>query len=78
MWRLVSFGIIIYLAILAFKRHAGSKNNDENHMHKKEASPQKEDVEDMVQCANCAVHLPRSGAYLANGKFYCSRAHIAQ
>ena len=33
-------------------------------------------IEDMVQCATCAVHLPRSEAFLVGGIFYCSQSHI--
>ncbi len=31
--------------------------------------------EDMVRCAQCGVHLPKSEAVLANGNFYCTDAH---
>jgi hypothetical protein len=40
---------------------------------KKEAQ---EPIENMVQCATCRVHLPRSEAFMVNGSFYCSQAHI--
>ncbi len=32
-------------------------------------------AEDMVRCAQCGVHLPRSESYLVGGKYYCSEAH---
>lgn len=32
-------------------------------------------AEDMVRCAECGVHLPRSESFLVGGKFYCSEAH---
>jgi uncharacterized protein len=31
--------------------------------------------EAMVQCARCGVHLPQSGAILADGKHFCCEAH---
>ena len=31
--------------------------------------------EDMVRCAQCGVHLPRSESLLANQSFYCSAEH---
>ena len=38
--------------------------------------------EDMVQCAQCGVHLPRSESITTQGSFYCSadhqRAHQAE
>lgn len=32
-------------------------------------------IEDMVRCAHCGVHLPRSEGVLADGKYYCSAEH---
>lgn len=32
-------------------------------------------VEDMVRCVHCGVHLPKHESILAGGKFYCSDAH---
>ena len=31
--------------------------------------------EDMVQCARCGVHLPRSESITTQGRFYCSQDH---
>lgn len=31
--------------------------------------------EDMVRCAQCGVHLPKSEATLSAGKFFCSEEH---
>lgn len=31
--------------------------------------------EDMVRCAQCAVHMPKSESMLADGHFYCSDEH---
>jgi uncharacterized protein len=31
--------------------------------------------EEMVRCAHCGVHLPRSDALLAGGELFCSDAH---
>ena len=35
-------------------------------------------AEDMVVCAQCGVHLPRSEALAARGLHYCSSAHRDQ
>lgn len=32
-------------------------------------------AEEMVRCAQCGVHLPKSESILAGGSFYCSDAH---
>jgi uncharacterized protein len=34
--------------------------------------------EDMVQCARCGVHLPRSESITTQGRFYCSPDHQRQ
>jgi uncharacterized protein len=75
MWKLIFLGLIAYLLVTAFKRSQyGSKNNDKE--IKKNAPSQEQEIEDMVQCTSCMVHLPRSEAFLVNGGFYCSKAHI--
>lgn len=75
MWRLIFLGLSIYLLFTVFKRlSAGSKNDNGN--TKKGASVKEPEIENMVQCATCAVHLPRSEAFLVNGDFYCSKSHI--
>jgi formylmethanofuran dehydrogenase subunit E len=33
-------------------------------------------IENMVECNKCHVHLPRSEAFFVDGKFYCTKAHI--
>lgn len=33
------------------------------------------ELEGMVRCAHCGVHLPRSEALAAGGHSYCSAAH---
>lgn len=32
-------------------------------------------AEDMVRCARCGVHFPKSEGVQADGKYYCSDAH---
>ena len=31
--------------------------------------------EDMVRCAQCGVHLPKSEATVSAGKFFCGEVH---
>ena len=75
MWRLIILGLIIYLVVVAFKRNNPNiKNNDG--ILKKDAPTKEQEIENMVRCATCEVHLPRSEAFLVNGDFYCSKEHI--
>jgi uncharacterized protein len=42
---------------------------------KREPPPPAVRDEDMVCCAQCGVHLPRSESIVTRGKFYCSAEH---
>jgi hypothetical protein len=77
MWRLIFLGLIVYLLVVAFKRSTNQigKNTEEKNIQKNAPISEKE-IESMVQCASCSVHLPRSEAFLVNGAFYCSKSHI--
>jgi uncharacterized protein len=34
--------------------------------------------EDMVRCAQCGIHLPRSEGLVTRGRYYCSAEHQRQ
>jgi ABC-type nickel/cobalt efflux system permease component RcnA len=78
MSRLIFLGIIIWLAYVVYKRgFSQSKPPMRNESDSaKTHDSEDHDSEDMVQCAHCAVHLPRSEAFLVNGQLYCSKDHI--
>jgi len=38
--------------------------------------PENRGGEDMVRCAHCGVHLPRSEGILNRGEVFCSREHL--
>jgi uncharacterized protein len=40
------------------------------------ATPRRD--EDMVRCAKCGVHLPRSESIMTRGSYYCSPEHERQ
>ena len=40
--------------------------------HKPDEAPK---TQDMVSCAHCGVHLPKSESVFADGKYYCCSAH---
>ncbi len=72
MWRFIFLGFIIWFGIYIFKRTTGQSNAPKTNDNIEST----ESVEDMVQCATCEVHLPRSEAFLVGGNFYCSKKHI--
>lgn len=44
--------------------------------YRKEIPRQDQSVaEDMVRCAHCGVHLPKSESIMAGGEFFCGVAH---
>ncbi len=40
------------------------------------AAPRTPAPEDMVRCAQCGVHLPRSESHASGEKFFCSEDHL--
>lgn len=61
--------LVVWCAIYLFKRT----------VRKNKPPAMKEDIqkdEQMVQCACCHLHIPRSEAYLVEQQFYCSKQHI--
>jgi len=65
-------GILVYLIV-----------NRLRHGAQREVAPPRENrgraatgvPEDMVRCAVCGVHLPRSESFTSRGQFYCSDEH---
>jgi uncharacterized protein len=37
--------------------------------------PRRAEIEDMVRCAQCGMHLPRSESIESGGRFFCSVEH---
>lgn len=77
MWKLIFLGVLIWLAIYLIKRliNPAAKHGEHSPDSGQGKNPQ-ESAENMVQCATCHVHLPRSEAFLVNGHFYCCQEHI--
>jgi hypothetical protein len=79
MWRLVFLGLIIWLVVYFFKRHIGKVGSQKSGTATTESSDNiknSKETENMVKCATCEVHLPRSEAFLVADNFYCCQAHI--
>ena len=63
---LLALGLVVaYIIFKAYKRKAGR------------AAPPPRSVtgEDMVRCAQCGVHLPRSESLIGDELFYCTAEH---
>ncbi|MDD2833736.1 MAG: PP0621 family protein [Methylotenera sp.] len=81
MWKLIFLALIIWLAIYlirqSFKSNQSTTGNQPE-SETKHSDTEESDTENMVQCETCHIHLPRSEAFMANKKFYCSTQHMQQ
>ncbi len=57
--------VVVYLLLKSFRRHPPSQDVSSA-------------AEEMVRCAQCGVHLPKSESIMAAGNYYCSDAHRRQ
>jgi len=74
MWKLIFLGLLIWLAYYIFTRIVLKSDDRKSVDNNKD--PVHDETELMVKCEKCAVHLPRSEAFLVAGEFYCSKAHL--
>ena len=58
--------LIVYWLIRSYRRRFDRRETD---------GAGAAQAENMVQCAQCGVHLPRSESLAALGNFYCSAEH---
>jgi len=83
LWRLLFLGLIIWLAVYFLKRHINKNSSQRSDLenavnNNDKSSKDPNNIQDMVQCNTCKVHLPRSEAFLVTDSFYCCQAHIQQ
>ena len=62
--------VLVYVIVKAYQRAANRPPEP--------PSPRRPPAEDMVRCARCGVHLPRSESLLSGGEFFCSDEHRRQ
>ena len=67
MGRLIFFALIAVLVFWAIRNHLRGK--------KKQDETPPTAGEDMVCCAHCNVHLPKSESITSQDKFFCSEEH---
>lgn len=79
MWKFIFLIAIVLLAIHIAKRALAKPFNTQNNNAATQRGSQgsaNSEIENMVQCCACHIHLPRSEAFMVEGRFYCSQAHI--
>jgi uncharacterized protein len=69
MGKLLVLILFVVLAVWVIRRAFGAS--------RAAGQPEKQAVEeqDLVRCARCGVHLPRSEARQAEGRLYCGEEH---
>lgn len=58
---LAAIAAVVYLLIRSYRKDVPRQD--------------KSVAEDMVRCAHCGVHLPKSESIMAGGQFFCGVAH---
>lgn len=58
---LIAIAAVVYLLIKSYRNNVPKQDEV--------------GVEDMVRCAHCGVHLPKSESIQAQGQAFCSAAH---
>lgn len=58
---LIAIAALVYLLIKSYRKNAPKQDESA--------------AEDMVRCAHCGVHFPRSEGIQVQGQFFCSAAH---
>jgi uncharacterized protein len=66
---LLALGIVVYLIVSRMR-------NDGERPRSAAPPPKSSTAEDMVRCAVCKVHLPRSESFVSRGQYYCSDEHM--
>ena len=66
MGKILLLAIAVWLIFKVLKQYTQSVNKTEE--------PQSAS-EDMVKCAHCGIHLPKSDSLLIKGEFFCCEAH---
>ena len=59
--------VAVYFIVRAYARALAAKQ---------QPNSEQKPAEDMVQCAHCGVHLPRSESHASGAKFFCSEDHL--
>ena len=65
--RLIIIGLIVWLAYRLIKRWQSSLSSSK--------SDTPSEIETMVQCQHCGLHIPKKEAIESHNEYYCSREH---
>ncbi|MFA7436603.1 PP0621 family protein [Castellaniella sp.] len=67
---------VVILAVLLVSRILAQQKARARHLaERRQAEIGQQAAETMVRCAHCQVYLPRSEAFLSQGRTWCSAEH---
>jgi uncharacterized protein len=72
---LAKFLLLIALVIVVYLVFRGIRRVEKQQPAPPPAPRDPGKPEDMVRCAICGVHLPRSESFISRGTFFCSDEH---
>ena len=70
----ILLALVIYFAVRSKLRAAA--RNSRMHVPPQPSEPPPVAIENMTSCAHCGLHFPASEALHADGRDYCSPAHL--
>jgi uncharacterized protein len=71
----ILLALLIYFAVRSKLRAAARKQQMHVPPRQQQAAPPAA-IENMTSCAHCGLHFPASEALHADGRDYCSAAHV--
>ena len=69
-FRLLLLFLIVWFLFYLIKKQFNKVNSDRQNPNLDNNS-----AEDMVACAHCGTHVPKSLAIVSNDQYYCSQEH---
>lgn len=75
MARLILFGVAVYALVWLVRRAIEGPSQRPARRVDRRGAPAPPGASELVRCAQCGVHLPRSEARLVGGRVYCSTEH---
>jgi uncharacterized protein len=75
MGRLLVFAVVIFALIWLLKRALGEHEDGDAPRARTRSLGASGDAGELVRCAHCGIHLPRSEAQAAGGRLYCGAEH---
>jgi len=74
-WAIVILALLLVARLLARHHEKGTAPPRPGSLPRQGPAPSVDQPENMVRCAHCGIHMPRSEALLVNGETWCSSEH---